>query len=113
MSDNKVPALVTVLGGQFENQRDAFDALDAEAKKRGILYDLDDVDVIREASEVRLAHYFRPAIVARIEEARGTDDTVILLFASALTSAPDFPPDESELRLVGRFAGRVVSRPLF
>jgi len=110
--DDKLPALVTVLGGTFKNQADAFDALNRAAEPLGVELQLEDIDVIREASEVRLAHYFRPAVVARIEEARGADDTVILLFPSRLTAEPQFPPENSTLRLLGRFAGRVKTRPI-
>jgi hypothetical protein len=99
------PVLMTVLAGNFVNQAAAFFALRSAAEKYGVEVRPDETDVIREAVEVRLAHYFRPAIVARIEEARGDDDTVILLFPSRLTAQPTFPPEESGLRLLGRFAG--------
>lgn len=111
MSDSALPVLITVLGGRFSNQAAAFYALRAEAEKVGISVHPRETDVIREASEVRLAHYFRPAIVARIEAAMEDDDTAVLLFPSALTARPSFPPDESALRLVGRFAG-LVTQPI-
>jgi len=92
MSDSTVPVLVTVLAGTFKNQAAAFFALRSEAEKIGIELRTRDTDVIREAREVRLAHYFRPAIVARIEAAMEEDDTVVLLFSSPLTARPAFPP---------------------
>lgn len=108
MTDNAQPVLLTLLAGRFVNQAAAFYALRAEAERIGIEVHPTETDVIREASEVRLAHYFRPAIVARIEEALGEDDTVILLFPSRLTAVPSFPREGSALRLLGRFAGRMA-----
>ena len=105
MSSSALPVLVTVLAGTFTNQAAAFYALKMAAGKIGIDVLPTQTDVIREAREVRLAHYFRPAIVARIEAAMEKDDTVILLFPSPLTARPAFPPDDSSLRLIGRFAG--------
>lgn len=107
MTDTAVPVLLTVLAGTFTNQAAAYFALRAEAERAGVELTPEQTDVIREAAGVRLAHYFRPAIVARIEEATGEDDTVVLLFPSPLTALPAFPPDTSALRLVGRFAGRL------
>jgi hypothetical protein len=111
MSDSALPVLVTVLAGTFANQAAAFYALRTEAEKIGIIILPTQTDVIREAPEVRLAHYFRPAIVARIQAAMETDDTVILLFPSPLTAWPAFPPEDSPMRLVGRFAG-LLDQPL-
>lgn len=111
MSDNALPVIVTVLAGTFINQAAAFFALKTEAGKIGIEILPTQTDVIREAPEVRLAHYFRPAIVARIQAAMDTDDTVILLFPSPLTARPAFPPVESQIRLIGRFAG-LLDHPL-
>ncbi len=105
MSESTVPVLVTVLAGTFTNQAAAFYALRSEAERIGVVVQTRETDVIREAREVRLAHYFRPAIVARIEAAMQDDDTVLLLFPSQLTARPAFPPDGSALRLLGRFAG--------
>ncbi len=105
MTDTAVPVLLTVLAGTFTNQAAAFFALRAEAERIGVELAPEQTDVIREAASVRLAHYFRPAIVARIEEATVEDDTIILLFPSRLTALPAFPPEASALRLVGRFAG--------
>ena len=107
MSENTVPVLVTVLAGTFINQAAAFFALRSEAEKLGIELRIRDTDVIREAREVRLAHYFRPAIVARIEAGMEEDDTVLLLFPSQLTARPAFPPEDSALRLLGRYAGQL------
>lgn len=107
MDEQAQPVLMTVLAGHFVNQAAAFFALRHEALKLDVAIDERDLDVIREAAEVRLAHYFRPAIVARIEEAREADNTVILLFPSRLTTFPAFPPEDSALRLLGRFAGRL------
>lgn len=111
MTDGAASALITVLAGTFTNQAAAFYALRAEAEKIGIVVQPRDTDVIREAREIRLAHYFRPAIVARIETALGDDNTVILLFPSRLTDRPTFPPEDSALRLIGPFAG-LLGRPL-
>ena len=102
--------MLTVLAGDFVNQATAFHALEAEAERIGIKITPKDTDVIGDASEVRLAHYFRPAIVARIEAAREDDNTLVLLFPSPLTALPAFPPEGSGFRLLGRFAGRLVSR---
>ncbi|MEO1538051.1 MAG: hypothetical protein AAFR73_09995 [Pseudomonadota bacterium] len=107
MRENALPVIVTVLAGNFTNQAAAFFSLRTEAGRIGLDVAPEDTDVIREALEVRLAHYFRPAIVARIEEAMGNDDTVILLFPSPLTARPAFPPEDSPVRLIGRFAGLV------
>lgn len=107
MTDTAVPVLMTVLAGTFTNQAAAFYALRTEAERVGVELSPEQTDVIREAASVRLAHYFRPAIVARIEEAVAEDDTIILLFPSRLTAIPSFPPEGSSLRLVGRFAGRL------
>ncbi len=111
MSDTALPVIVTVLAGTFTNQAAAFFALRTEAGRIGIDVKPTETDVIREAPEVRLAHYFRPAIVARIEMAVVPDDTVILLFPSPLTARPAFPPEDSRLRLIGRFAG-LLDQPL-
>ena len=101
-------AALTVLGGTFESQPAAFAALLDAATRSGLDVDLADVDVIQAAPEVRLAHYFRPAIVARIEEARGTDNTVIVLRPSLLSTLPGFPAPGYGLRTLGRFAGEIV-----
>ena len=111
MSENALPVLVTVLAGTFSNQAAAFFVLRTEAGRIGIDVKHTDTDVIREATEVRLAHYFRPAIVARIEAAMAPDNTVILLFPSALTARPSSPPEGSPIRLIGRFAG-LLEQPL-
>ena len=105
MTDAAVPVLLTVLAGTFTNQAAAFYALRAEAERIGVELGPEQTDVIGEAAAVRLAHYFRPAIVARIEAATEEDETIILLFPSPLTAIPSFPPETSVLRLVGRFAG--------
>lgn len=83
----------------------------AAANEFGLQFDLVDVDVIREAAEVRLAHYFRPQIVARIQSLQRPDDTAIVLRPSALTQQPRFPSDDSRLRLLGKFAGEIVEPP--
>ena len=104
----KQPALITVLSGRFDNQMVAFAALRKIAGDAGLSVDLGDVDVIREATNVRLAHYFRPGLVGRIQNALGTDDTLFLLRASSLTANPNVLVGNSNLRLLGRFAGQVV-----
>lgn len=111
MESTAAPVLVTVLAGTFTNQAAAFFVLRTEAARISIEVSPEDTDVIREAPEVRLAHYFRPAIVARIETAMQQDNTTILLFPSQLTARPTFPPDDSAFRLVGRFAG-LLAQPL-
>ena len=108
MSGEKVPALLTVMAGDFASQPDAFAYLLQEAGRYGLSFDLADVDVIQSARPVRLAHYFRPAIVARIEMLMGSADTVIVVRPSALTARRDFPGTGSDLRLLGRFAGEIV-----
>ena len=111
MHETAAPVLITVLAGRFTNQAAAFFVLRTETERIGITLSPGDTDVIREAPEVRLAHYFRPAIVARIQTAMEDDNTTILLFPSLLTARPTYPPDHSAFRLVGRFAG-LVERPL-
>ncbi len=108
MSGPKVPAILMVLSGNFESQPVAFEALLDEAENRGLTVDLADVDVIREAANVRLAHYFRPAIVARLQTLQGSDDTLILVRPSALAIERSFPPDGAGFRLLGKFAGLIV-----
>ena len=107
MSDDAQPVLLTVLAGTFSNQAEAFEALREEAWEIGP----HQTDVIGEASEVRLAHYFRPAIVARIEEASGADNTILILFPSSLSAEPRFPPEGSSLHLLGRYAGLLSLKP--
>lgn len=107
MTDTAVPVLLTVLAGTFTNQAAAFYALRAEAEGIGVQLSHEQTDVIGAAASVRLAHYFRPAIVARIEAAIEEDETIVLLFPSPLTAIPSFPPESSPLRMVGRFAGRL------
>ncbi len=97
--------MLTVVSGSFANQAEAFRALVEEASAFDVQIMPHHADVIREAREVRLAHYFRPAIVARLEEACGTDNTIVVLFPSQLTALPQFPSGDKALRLQGRFAG--------
>lgn len=111
MEGERVPVLLTVLSGRFATQPLAFAALVDAAEKMSLRVDLADVDVIREAADVRLAHYFRPQIVARIQAMQEDDDTVIVLRPSVLTGDPRFPPEESPLRLLGKFAGHVIEPP--
>ena len=111
MSGVKVPVLLTVLAGRFDSQPEAFAQLTALASRMGLKVDLASVDVIRSAPEVRLAHYFRPQIVARIQELQGGDDTVVVLRPSPLTARRDFPGSGTEFRTLGRFAGEIVDLP--
>ncbi len=104
----RVPALLTVYAGTFPSQPMAFAALLDAANALGLEADLADIDVIREAREVRLAHYFRPAVAARIAAASGSDDTLIVARPSAITADPAFPPEGARVRLIGRFAGEVI-----
>ena len=108
MGGEKVPALLTVMAGSFPSQPAAFAYLVQEAGRYGLSFDLADVDVIQSARPVRLAHYFRPAIVARVEALMGPADTVIVVRPSTLTARRDFPGSGSDLRLLGRFAGEIV-----
>ena len=115
MTGERVPVLLTVLSGLFESQPLAFTALQDAASHLQLEFDLADVDVIREAAEVRLAHYFRPQIVARIQSLLGSDDTTIVLRPSLLTAHPGFPANGGPLRRLGQFAGGLIepheSRP--
>ncbi len=113
MTAERVPVLLTVLSGLFPTQPVAFAALKDAADRMGIDVDLAEVDVIREAANVRLAHYFRPQIVARIQTMQDTDDTVIVIRPSALTADPRFPPEDTPLRLLGKFAGSLIEPPEF
>ena len=108
MSATRSVAALTVLAGTFDSQPAAFARLLDAATRSGIDVDLADVDVIQAASEVRLAHYFRPAIVARIEEARGADNTLIVIRPSVLSALPGFPAPGYGLRTLGRFAGEII-----
>ena len=105
MSEDAQPVMLTVLAGTFSNQAEAFEALRQEAWDIGESLGPHQTDVIREASEVRMTHYFRPAVVARLEEARDQDDTLLVLFPSSLTAEPRFPFERSKFRLLGRYAG--------
>lgn len=111
MQGERVPALLTVLAGRFESQPLAFAALVDAADAFGVTFDLAEVDVIREAIQVRLAHYFRPQVVARLEQMQGEDDTIIILRPGPLTGDPRFPGDGRHLRLLGRFAGEIIDPP--
>ena len=97
-----------ILAGVFPNQAEAFRRLQAEASEFGVEVSPREVDVIREAREVRLAHYFRPAIAARIQQACTVENTVIVLLPSPLAAVPSFPTGDGALRLIGRFAGVLV-----
>ncbi len=108
MPVKRVPVLLSVFSGTFASQPVAFACLVDQAEKRGLDIDLGDVDVIQHSPEVRLAHYFRPAIVARIQEAQGADNTVIVLRPTRLAVERDFPTRGSPLRMLGRFAGEIV-----
>ena len=105
---DKQPTLLTVLSGQFTSQPAAYAALRRAAERLGLVVDLKDVDVIREAPHVRLAHYFRPGIVGRLQNMQDPDNTLIILRPSDLTATPRFPPEGTSFRLLGKFAGMVV-----
>lgn len=104
----RVAVTLTVISGNFESQPLAFAAILDAAAEAGIGVDLADVDVIRHSRHVRLAHYFRPAIVARIEALMGDDDTVIVLRPGEATQTPGFPSGHPLLRRLGVFAGTLV-----
>ena len=105
----RVAVTLTVLSGTFASQPLAFAAILDAAEEAGIPIDLADVDVIRHAAPVRLAHYFRPAIVARIEAMAGNDDTIIILRPGAATQRPGFLSDHPRIRRLGVFAGTLVT----
>lgn len=111
MSATRVPVLLTLFAGTFPNQAEAFLAFARAAELLGRAVRIDEVDVIREAAEVRLAHYFRPAILARLMDARGEDDTLVVLFPSALATERRFPPQACGFRLIGKFAGTMPDAP--
>lgn len=102
---SRAPITLTVLAGSFANQREAFGAIVEAAGLEGVNVDLADVDVICAAANVRLAHYFRPAIVAQIQDRQGDDDTLILLRACELTQKPRALTGHPLFRRLGVFAG--------
>ena len=104
----RVPVLLSVFSGNFASQPVAFACLLDQAEKRGMRIDLGDADVIQHSPEVRLAHYFRPAIVERIQAAQGEDNTLIVLRPTRLSAERDFPTRGGPLRMLGRFAGEIV-----
>lgn len=108
MSQERSRAILMVLAGNFKSQPLAFAALLSAAEARGVKIDLADVDVIREAPNVRLAHYFRPGIVARVQEMQGKDDTLIVVRPSVLQAERLFRSRASRLRLLGMFAGEII-----
>lgn len=105
---SKERATLLVLSGRFASQPLAFAALLRQAQKYKVRVDLADVDVIREAGNVRLAHYFRPAVVARIQEMQGKDDTLIVVRPSPLHAQNVFRGETNAFRRLGIFAGEVV-----
>ena len=105
---SRVPVLLTVLSGDFASQPVAFACLLDQAENRGLAIDLGDADVIQHSPEVRLAHYFRPAIVARIQQAQAADNTLIVLRPTRLSAERDFPTRGGPLRMLGRFAGEII-----
>ncbi len=107
----RVPVLLTVFSGSYVSQPLAFAAFQDAADAVGLAVDLAHVDVIQLAANVRLAHYFRPAIVARIQDFQARDNTLIVVRPCPLTADPNFPPDGSRFRCLGRFAGEVVDVP--
>lgn len=104
----RVAVTLTVLSGNFASQPLAFAAILDAAGELGIDVDLADVDVIRHAAPVRLAHYFRPAIVARIETMMGEDNTAIILRPGPATQVPGFLASHPRLRRLGVFAGTLL-----
>lgn len=108
MSQEKSRATLMVLSGSFASQPLAFAALLDGAGDKAADVDLADVDVIREVPDVRLAHYFRPAIVARIQALQDKDNTLIIVRPSALQTGGLFKKEGARLRLLGHFAGEVV-----
>ena len=108
----KQPILLTVLAGQFDSQPLAYAALRHAAAQLGLQIDVKDVDVIREAPHVRLAHYFRPGIVGRIQSLQGDKNTLIVLRPSDLTVTPGFPLKAKRFKLLGKFAGMDAEPPV-
>lgn len=106
----RVHVPLTVLCGRFDSQPEALAAFLDATEAAGLHVDLEDIDVIRHAPEVRLAHYFRPAIVARIQNLQGADDTVIVLKPSQASQTPGFLLDNARFTRLGVFAGTVVEQ---
>ena len=67
----QIPVLLSVFSGRFGSQPEAFACLLDQAERRGMSIDLGEADVIQHGADVRLAHYFRPQVVARIQAAQG------------------------------------------
>ena len=104
----RVPVTLTVISGRFDNQREAFGAIVDASYSEGVTVDLADVDVISSAANVRLAHYFRPAIVARIQAMQGVDNTLLILRPSEATQKPGFLANHTQFRRLGVFAGTII-----
>ena len=108
MSDARFPASIAVYVGMFASQPLAFACLLDAADRAGAFLDLADVDVIREAQEVRLAHYFRPALVAQIEMLRGRHDTLILIKPRQSGLMPVGTLRDPHLKPLGLFPGELT-----
>lgn len=108
MTAQRLPARITIYSGTFASQPLAFARLLDAAERCGTFLDLDNVDVIRHAPEVRLAHYFPPATVAAIEELQGKDDTLILLKPGRRAGSPGVRIKDTMLRCLGIFDGEIV-----
>lgn len=108
MSPPRFSASIAIYAGTFASQPLAFACLLDAADRSGAFLDLDDVDVIREAAHVRLSHYFRPELVARLEALRGEDDTLILVKPRATGELPVTTLRDPRLRPLGLFEGELV-----
>ena len=108
MPQDKSRAILMVLAGTFDSQPYAFAALLSAVQAQGLSVDLGDVDVIREAPHVRLAHYFRPGIVGRLQNMQGEDNTLIVVRPSVLQAERLFRSEKNGLRLLGMFAGEII-----
>lgn len=108
MTAQRLPARITIYSGTFASQPLAFARLLDAADRAGTFLNLDNVDVIRHAPEVRLAHYFPPATVAAIEDLQGTDNTLILLKPGRRAGSPGLVLKDAKLRCLGVFDGEIV-----
>ncbi len=108
MSAPRYPADIVVLSGTFASQPLAFARLIDAVDRVGGFVDLAQVDVIRHAHEIRLAHYFPPAIVATLQDLRGGDDTLLLLLPDETGQPWRLSIVDDLLHTLGIFRGEVI-----
>ena len=75
---------VAVFAGSFASQPLVFAHLLDAADAKGLVLDLDHVEVIQGDPEKRLVHVFSTDNTVRIVAARGQYDTLVLIFPEAL-----------------------------